>query len=787
MIGKISFSIWVMAICAVQAVGQINIDLVSNYNVSKKHSSRANDIWGWVDGVGNEYAIVGLMDGTSIIDVTDASNPKEVFYEAGMNSPWRDMKTWKSYAYITTEAKNGLLIIDMSKLPGDTILDVSYYRGSNSLTWESAHNLYIDEKGVAYIFGAYQEQASTKRNVVMLDVDSDPMNPAIIGVLECDYVHDGYARGDTLYLAHILDGYFSIWDIKNKSNPVQLGKQYTGNTFTHQLWISDDASRIFINDEVANGYLEEYDISDFGNIKFNGRVQTAPGSHVVPHNTFFVDDYLVTAYYHDGVTVHDVSQPGNMIEVGSYDTDSTIEGPGYSGSWGVYPYLPSGNIIATDDHNGLYVFKPNYVRGCYLEGSITEEGSGVSIGNVSIDILGTAANTSSSVVGKYQTGYHQSGTYSVEFSAPFHFPKTVQGVKLENGTTTVQDVQLKKMETVVTRVKIEDQAGNSIAGGKVELVSKHGAEYQFETGANGVSVTSKIVVGQYDIAVGAWGWKGTCLSDSIKLDDTELVFVLKERGYKDDFSLDLGWQSQGVVGDGKWERGIPVPKVQAQIGVVQDTVSPFSDIESDCGDNVFITGLESLLPNGKAGTLQSPVMDLSSYIDPYLYFSVWGYSGYFGEGVKVELSSKVGGSNIKKSKKLHVFKKGWVDIQMRIKDLIDLSEEMKVAIVAGSGSKVNVALDDFEIIDSSANNIYESTAQGAIKIYNNPFSNSCILEYVDLNMESNLIVLDCMGQLMDKINVRTPNGVVKFGEGLGSGIYLIGLEGSNSFSRVVKL
>src|SRR5690606_25994570 len=38
---------------------------------------RLNDIWGWTDPqTGREYALVGRTNGTSFVDVTDASNPR---------------------------------------------------------------------------------------------------------------------------------------------------------------------------------------------------------------------------------------------------------------------------------------------------------------------------------------------------------------------------------------------------------------------------------------------------------------------------------------------------------------------------------------------------------------------------------------------------------------------------------------------------------------------------------------------------------------------------------------
>ena len=39
-----------------------------------------------------------------------------------------------------------------------------------------------------------------------------------------------------------------------------------------------------------------------------------------------------------------------------YDTSTEAPGPGrYRGAWGVYPFLPSGNILVSDMQNGLFV------------------------------------------------------------------------------------------------------------------------------------------------------------------------------------------------------------------------------------------------------------------------------------------------------------------------------------------------------------------------------------------------------------------------------------------------
>ena len=69
-----------------------------------------------------------LNDNFSIADVTDPSNPVEVFRTIGGNSSaWREYKTWGDYAYITCECGPGLLIVDMSPLPDTTALTYTYW------------------------------------------------------------------------------------------------------------------------------------------------------------------------------------------------------------------------------------------------------------------------------------------------------------------------------------------------------------------------------------------------------------------------------------------------------------------------------------------------------------------------------------------------------------------------------------------------------------------------------------------------------------------------------------
>ncbi|MFM9051744.1 MAG: hypothetical protein ACKOKF_05425, partial [Bacteroidota bacterium] len=94
---------------------QNNIQLAAQ--LTYQGSALAN-IGGYVDSLGNEYALVGTDFGLSIVDVTVPTNPVIRFTVPGPTNDWREVKTYRKTAYITTEGGGGLTVVDMSRLPG---------------------------------------------------------------------------------------------------------------------------------------------------------------------------------------------------------------------------------------------------------------------------------------------------------------------------------------------------------------------------------------------------------------------------------------------------------------------------------------------------------------------------------------------------------------------------------------------------------------------------------------------------------------------------------------------
>ena len=770
---------------------QLNMSELGYFDVVSLHNSGASDIWGYVDGNGNEYAIVGLNDGTSIVDVTDPANPFEVFFEPGMNSIWRDIKTWGNYAYVTTEEPQGLLIIDLSTLPGNSNLTTTYYNGPGSDPWASAHNLFIDENGICYIFGANRGNGGA----IMLDLTIDPMNPVEVGIVDNWYAHDGVARGDTLYMGHINDGHMSIWDVSDKANPVILGQQVTPGNFSHNLWMSDDGDYIYTTDEITNGFIGEFDISDPTNIVELDRIQSNPGMDVIPHNSHFIEDYIVTSYYRDGVTVHDVSNKGNMVEVGNFDTSPSFSGDGFNGCWGVYPWLPSGNIITSDIENGLHILGVTYNRGCYLEGTVTDAASTAPINGADIELVTTSLSDQTTIIGSYTAGYAIAGSYDVIYSHPAYVSDTIYGVSLVNGQVTIQDVQLIPIASFDLLVSLDELAniGAAIPNADV-IIENDDFTFNGTTDANGEITFSNFYGGAYNIYIGKWGFIEICYQGVLFGPNDTIYSGSLETGYVDLFNLDLGWQVSGDAPDGIWERGIPV-------GTTAGGNLSNPDVDAaDCGNKAYVTGNAG----GSAGSddvdfadaiLTSPLMDLSNGgADPVISLDYW-WRNFSGQVFANDSLTFIIDDGSTQYTVAEFYQDSddvvWQPLSISVNDFtFDLSSIQLIVKTAdwdaAGGNLVEAGLDNFRVdyfLNVNQNNIVSD-----FSIYPNPSNGMFSFSFKDAVPQSLILnVYDVSGKLVTSSSIKKDNAKIYVED---AGIYTVIVEGKNYIGapkKIIKL
>lgn len=389
------------------ASSQKNMQLIGQLPFSEK----INDIWGYEDGAGNSYALVCSESALNIVDVTIPSAPNLLFTIQGDTSVWRDVKSFNNFAYVVNETGGGLLIVDLNDLPNSApFQNVSQI---NSFDYQTAHNIFIDENGVGYLVGSN----IAAQGAFMIDLNTaNRFTPTFLGLYDDQYVHDAFARGDTLYTAEINNGTFSVVDVSDKQNPIVLAREETSLSFTHNIWLSNDGQYVITTDEKPGAFIDMYDVSNLNNIKLIDQYRNSPTDSVIPHNTFFVDDYIVTSYYRNGVSLVDATIKDNIVEVGSYDTSPFSSASGFEGNWGVYPYLSNGHFLVSDREEGLFIINPTYVRAAYLEGIVFDTLNNLPVSNATIEIIGSNYLKYSQFNGSYTIGAADSGFYDLRMS-----------------------------------------------------------------------------------------------------------------------------------------------------------------------------------------------------------------------------------------------------------------------------------------------------------------------------------------------------------------------------------
>ncbi|HRG57992.1 MAG TPA: choice-of-anchor B family protein [Bacteroidia bacterium] len=761
-----------------QASAQKNITLRSHMTFPGKQLS---NIGGYVDSLGNEYALVGHSEGMSIVNVQDPDNPFIVQEIPGPNSIWREVKVWQKYAYVTTEGgSQGLTVVDLSNLPGTNIPYQNWApvitTGVGTYTLSTIHALHIDN-GYVYLYGA--NNGSGIDGIVIADL-TDPWNPTVAGLYNGYYVHDGYVRNDTVWACHIYDGFFSAIDVTDKTNPVQLVQQNTPNNFSHNSWLSDNSQYLYTTDEVDNSYLAAYDVSDVSNITFVDKVQSQNGgSNSVVHNTHILNDYAVTSWYKDGVVITDAHRPQNLVNVGWFDT-SPLSGGGYEGCWGVYPFLPSGTIVASDMQEGLYVLTPDYIRACYLEGNIVDSICGAPIAGVKVTIVGGGALDSTNALGEYKTGTPDAGTYTVTFQKAGYNTVTINNVVLDHTVITSLNVQMISTQSVSLNGNVSSNTGNPIANIPVSISNSNFA-YSYTSDPNGNFFQCGLIGGNYDIYAGAWGYVTYC--NNANLSNGNLNISL-QNGIYDDFALNYNWNVSGTASVGVWTRAIPAITMQGSF-----ISNPGTDASSDCGGMAFVTGNNNAavgaddLDDGYS-ILTSPVFDLTNVTNPHIKYARWFYNGGGAGSVNDSLIIKI--SNGTQTAILEVVTAGlgsmsaWVEKDILLtNNIIPLTNSMQVivyAVDAAPGHLVEAGFDHFRVEPDTINTVAKSNFNKILGIYPNPLINTRTLFFNKSEASFDLISLtDITGRIIEQFDITSNQGSIKLADDLAKGTYMINM------------
>ncbi len=777
-----------------------NITLRSHLRLPDSTIEYAN-IWGYA-AKNREYALIGTTRGSAIVDVTNPDAPKLIKQIEAVQSLWREIKSYRDYAYITTEGSGqGLQIINLSSLPDSNVAVKNYKGDGDLLEIVKVHALHVDTaKGFVYLYGGTSfvkvgNDTISVQGAVVLNIKTDPWNPKFVGFFNKSYIHDGIVENDTLYGGHIFNGYFSIIDFKDKNNPIILGTQTTPNTFTHNTWLSDDHKTLFTTDERAGAYLASYDISSLSNIRLLDKIRTVSGQNAIVHNTYIKKDYAITSWYTEGVTITDANRPRNLVQVGQYDTYNG-SGASFNGTWGVYPYLPSGNLIVSNIEAGLFVLTPQYKRACYIEGEVIDSISREKLAGVRVKINSNDPDkrAETSISGNYATGQVTPGQPTVTYSKQFYYDKTITA-NLKTGEIFIQNIELVPRGFAQSGNVVANATGGGIGKAKILLKNLEN-EYNIEAANNGQFYLYNVLPGTYTVFIGAWGYLHKAQTVTINGLVTNHLFRL-DKGYQDDFWGDFPWEISGAAAtnrQGRWERGVPI---QTTFGTT--IVTPNADMPNDLGDKCFVTGIgggaASNTDVDAPTILTSPIISLTDYQNPILTFSYWFVNPvdtavgaptpndklrvYLTNGLKDSLIFTI-------SESLST----WRGASVALKGILPFTNNMRVYFNASDDNPAHIVealIDAFRIQEPTSTQTVVENWQ--IKAFPNPFSSTVNIEFqLDKNIKTAEVkVINLVGQVLERKTVKYTEGVISVGESLPTGLYFIQIEAEGKISRSVKV
>ena len=421
-----------------------NIDLLAHFPLTEMSSSPSlgSDIWGHVDlNTGNEFAIMTINNGVAVFDVTNPTEPKEVGTISGVNSSWRDVKVyqyfnesinlWQAYAYSITEGNNGgVSIIDLNNLPHS----VSLVEKNNVVS--TSHNIYISNVDYSLNIALPDQTASlqvvganTKNGAFQSYSLATPttLNNVTTKNYGSGYTHDGASlaiddqrsindcgllSGSCTVFIDFNEKEMKLWNITDPNNAAQLGTaEYNdvakSNQYVHSGWGTEDKQFILLHDEFdenRGGLNTTVRIFSIENLTTPIQVGQWTGpTRAIDHNGFVRGNRYYMSNYERGLTILDITDPTTPTEVGFFDTYTPSNSANFNGAWGVYPFLPSGNILVSDINSGLYVLKDNAKNSVKGEFGFSNKTYSTEQGvTLSVNVERNSSNTGEAVAVSYQ-------------------------------------------------------------------------------------------------------------------------------------------------------------------------------------------------------------------------------------------------------------------------------------------------------------------------------------------------------------------------------------------------
>jgi|GEM_PF-2989085 len=755
-----------------QLVGQLRTRGTSGYS----------NCWGYVAPNGKEYAIVGTINGTQIVDIS-TDTLKEVAFIPGPSSQWREMKVYQHYAYVVTEGTGaGLQIIDLDSMKLVNTITTTQVPSGHTVSIEGKY-LYIN--GARYGNGG----------IVVLDL-TDPVNPVVVGSYQEEYVHDCFVKNDTIYAAAIYGIGLDILDATNKANIKRVNLVHYPFAGTHNTDVSADGKYVFTTDEIngdpnmMGNIVRVWDKTDIKNLKLVGTYVAKPKT--IAHNIHVKGKYAYVAHYTEGVRVVDIQNPEIPVEVAYYDT---YPGSAHAtiGNWGVFPYYQSNRIIATDMNGGLFVLnfpgQQSNIPVARAIVTVVDSATNLPIEGVTAEFLSGQNYFITDAQGIFKFGALYD-TVTIKFSKKRYdggYETKTQMLTMPLNATGTITVKLKSLPTGSLNLTVKNlQNAVPLGGAKIHI--QNTTISGFTSDAGSFLVPQLLLNEKFRIVVSKFGFAVDSVDVTLSASVNNVEIMLQPNA-KDNFEFDLGWTvgsttDSGTVG--RWQRTKLFPVI-----FFGDTLQPPAD-HSNTGELCFGTGPSNNLNDNVEGrtTLVSPAFNVSGMTTPTILYWLFTNtrSNPVDDTLYVELSND-NGVTWKTAEIITGKQQRWTQHRIVITNVVAASSTMKIRFVArdgGAPSTFEVAVDDVEFGDGLVSTIVrrEDIIPNEFHLsqnFPNPFNPTTTIEYaLPVSEFVTLKVYDLLGKEVASVVSETQKAgryaVQVNGEKMSSGVYFYRLQ-----------
>mmetsp|Transcript_71909 Transcript_71909/g.64610 ORF Transcript_71909/g.64610 Transcript_71909/m.64610 type:complete len:501 (-) Transcript_71909:341-1843(-) len=395
-----------------------NVDLLAFVPLSgegglgSSNNADGNDIWGYTDQAGNQFAITGQTDGASIVDITNPSEPEVLCFipaKVSTNTLWRDIKLAENndgvkFAFIVADrGGQGLqwvpLDVTIAKCRASQTKPMRLTEGED-FGWVGSP-VFSGSTNTHNIVGNYEEDkvylvGSGSCSGGLIKVDTSAVRPgsyetiATRPTLDGCYPNDGYSHDaecvtysgpDTRFTGReICWGYnensITVVDYSGPTAQLLSRLTYTTSRYTHQGWVNPSAVEgiqaqrfALMNDELdeSGGTVSSQTtyVVDYLSLTDPVLVPWASGISSIDHNLYIRGNYAYEANYRAGLRILSMTNvnsniPGaKLSETGFFKTWTGALANSFNGAWSVYPYYGNGvnpTVVAVQDiEQGLFI------------------------------------------------------------------------------------------------------------------------------------------------------------------------------------------------------------------------------------------------------------------------------------------------------------------------------------------------------------------------------------------------------------------------------------------------